>query len=205
MGYMLRHNPAFEFCFRAVRDGWLGRVFEVTGSMSKLVDDRRRPEFGENSGGAMFELGCHVIDALVTILGPPSKVTPFNRATRRDGVVDNQTAVFEYPDSIATIRSSIVEPHGGDRRHFEVSGENGTISIRPLEPPKLQLALERSIGGFQAGESVVEIPADERRYHKQFQEFASIVRGDKPPEWSAKHDLDVQLAVLQASGLPTDG
>ena len=153
----------------------------------------------------MFELGCHVIDSLLTVLGPPSKVTPFNRATRGDGVLDSQTAVFEYSDAIATIRSSIVEPHGGDRRHFEVSGENGTISIRPLEPPKLQLALERSIGGFQAGTTDVEIPFDERRYHKQLQEFAAIVRGDKQPEWSAKHDLAVQLAVLQASGMPTDG
>jgi len=204
MGYMLRHNPAFEFCFRAVREGWLGRVFEVTGSMSKLVEDARRPEFGEFSGGAMFELGCHLIDAMMVMLGPPQNVTPFARATRDDGVWDSQTAVFEYPDAISTIRSSIVEPHGGDRRHFEVSGENGTISIRPLEPPSVQLALDRPAGEFEAGPQTIEMPADEGRYHKQLQEFAAIVRGDKQPGWSAEHDLAVHLAVLGASGMPTE-
>ena len=91
---------------------WLGRVFEVTSSMSKLVDDKRRPEFAEYAGGAMFELGCHLIDATMTILGPPRKITPFHRATRDDGVLDNQLAVFEYPDAIATVRSSIVARFG---------------------------------------------------------------------------------------------
>ncbi len=204
MGYMLRHNPAFEFCFRAGREGWLGRIFEVTGSMSKLVDDERRPEFAKYSGGAMFELGCHMIDAMMIVLGRPQKITPFTRATRRDGVLDSQTTVFEYPDAIATIRSSIVEPHGGDRRHFEVSGENGTITIRPIEPPKLQLALHRPAGGYQAGPQAIEFPdTEDRRYHKQLQEFAAVVRGDKPSPWSAEHDLAVHLAVLQASSLPT--
>jgi predicted dehydrogenase len=203
MGYMLRYNPAFEFCCRAVRDGWLGRIFEVTGSMSKLVDDHRRPEFGPNSGGAMFELGCHLIDAMIAILGAPAKVTPFSRATRDDRVLDNQTAVFEYPHAIATIRSSIVEPHGGDRRHFEVSGENGTIAIRPLEPPILHLSLQAPAGEFKEGPQAVELPAEKGRYHKQLQAFATIVRGNTQPQWSAEHDLTVHLAVLQASDLPT--
>jgi predicted dehydrogenase len=204
MGYMLRHNPAFEFCFRTIREGWLGRVFEVTGSMSKLVDSDKRQQYAEYAGGAMFELGCHIIDAMVTVLGPPQKVTPFNRATRDDRVLDNQVAVFEFSDAIATIRTSIVEPFGSERRHFEVSGENGTLAIRPLEPPNLQLALERPAGGFKSGLQAVELPAEQGRYHKQLREFARIVRGDVRPHWSAEHDLAVQLAVLQASGLPTD-
>ena len=31
MGYMFRWNPAFRFCFQAVRQGWLGRIFEING------------------------------------------------------------------------------------------------------------------------------------------------------------------------------
>jgi predicted dehydrogenase len=152
----------------------------------------------------MFELGCHIIDAVITVCGPPQKVTPFNRATRDDRVLDNQLAVFEYEDAIATTRSSIVEPFGGDRRHFEVSGENGTLAIRPLEPPNLQLSLESPAGGFKAGPQAVDLPAENGRYHDQLREFAAIVRGDTHPRWTAEHDLAVQLAVLQASGLPTD-
>src|SRR5436190_2177569 len=29
MGYMFRYNPAFKLLYRAVREGWLGPVFEV--------------------------------------------------------------------------------------------------------------------------------------------------------------------------------
>jgi hypothetical protein len=37
-GYLLRHNLAFELWFRAIREGWLDRVFELTVSKRKLVD-----------------------------------------------------------------------------------------------------------------------------------------------------------------------
>jgi hypothetical protein len=47
------------------------------------------------------------------------------------------------------------------------------------------------------------MPAEEGRYHKQLQEFAAVVGGGKRPQWTSDHDLAVQLAVLQASGLPT--
>ena len=29
MGYMFRNNPGFQLCFRAIREGWLGTVFEL--------------------------------------------------------------------------------------------------------------------------------------------------------------------------------
>ena len=35
LGYMYRNNPAVQFCFRAVREGWLGRVFEVDAVMNR--------------------------------------------------------------------------------------------------------------------------------------------------------------------------
>jgi predicted dehydrogenase len=200
MGYMLRHNPAFEFCFRAVREGWLGRVLEVTGSIGKLVDDKQRPEFAEYS--AMFELGCHLIDAMITILGPPKNITPFNRETRADGILDNQVAVFEYSIAIATIRSSIVEPYGNDRRHFEVSGENGTIAIRPLEPPQMKLALQRPAGRYDVGQHEITLQEPAGRYHMQLREFAGIVRGDMASRWTFEHDQAVHQAVLRASGMP---
>jgi hypothetical protein len=38
MGYMYRNNPAVQFCLRAVREGWLGDVFEVHGVMSRWTE-----------------------------------------------------------------------------------------------------------------------------------------------------------------------
>ena len=36
LGYMYRNNPAVQFCQRAVREGWLGQVFEVHCVMSRM-------------------------------------------------------------------------------------------------------------------------------------------------------------------------
>ena len=80
MGYMFRHNPAFTFCFQAVRKGWLVGVFEVDGIISKTIDAQRRKELARYPG-SMFELGCHLIDAMVKVLGKPDKVTSLLTAT----------------------------------------------------------------------------------------------------------------------------
>jgi predicted dehydrogenase len=97
MGYMFRNNPAFQFCFRAVREGWLGHVFEMHAVISKKSDEAERRNVAEFSGGTMFELGCHLIDATVAVLGRPQQVTPFIRASRpeADQLADNMLAVHE--------------------------------------------------------------------------------------------------------------
>jgi predicted dehydrogenase len=203
MGYMLRYNSAFERCFQAAREGWLGRIFELNTTMSTVRPASRRKDLGDPKGGAMFDLGSHIIDALVTVLGPPQKVTPFGRKlySKQDNVVDNQLAVFEYPDAIATVRATFVEPFAGERRQFVVCGENGTLEIRPLEPPHLKLSLQKPAGGCKAGQQTVELEPMEGRYHKQLRDFADIVRHKARPRWGDAHDLAVQKALLEASGL----
>ena len=37
MGYMLRYNPAFQFMYRAVNEGWLGNIMEVDAMMVKMA------------------------------------------------------------------------------------------------------------------------------------------------------------------------
>ena len=203
IGYMLRYNPAFEFCFRAVREGWLGRVFELNTTMSTVRPTERRATHYEPLGGAMFDLGSHVIDAVVTVLGVPTKVHAFGHRLypKQDDVVDNQLAVFEYPEALATVRATFVEPFAGDRRQFVVCGEKGTIEIRPLEEPKLKLTLADPVGGFNAGHNEIELAKMQGRYHDQLRDFAAMVRDDSVSRWSADHDLAVQKALLLASGI----
>jgi len=204
MGYMFRHNPAFEFCFKAVREGWLGQIFEVHGVISKTVDAGVRKRLAEYSGGSMFELGCHLIDALVAAVGKPDRVTAYVRRTRgeQDELADNQLAVFEYPKATATIRSALVEVEGSRRRQFVVCGDEGTVEIRPLEPPAVRLTLARPRGRFRRGHQQIELPRMPGRYDDQLLELARIIRGEKESDYPPSHDLAVQEAVLLASGLP---
>ena len=206
MGYMFRSNPAFQFMFNAVRQGWLGDIFQVHGEMSKKVDDARRPEFARYRGGSMFELGCHIIDAVVTVLGPPENVSAFNRNTRPDfdNLMDTCLTVFEYPQATATIRSSVCEVAGFRRRQFIVCGTKGTIVISPLEPFQLTLTLESEAGGYIRGTHTVKLPASTGRYDGDFKYFAAVIRGDESAVYTTKHDLAVQETILRASEMPLD-
>ena len=134
LGYMYRNNPAVQFCQRAVREGWLGQVFEVDCVMSKysavelpqvpLAVSRRddvhlrlppdRPR-GEPAGQAR-------------------RIVTFPRQTRSDVGVemcDNGLIVFEYPKTTATIRTCSLEVDGYQRRQLVVCGDGErSISAR---------------------------------------------------------------------------
>src|SRR5262249_54435510 len=120
MGYMYRYNPAVVLLRDFLRKGWLGEVFEAHAVMSKVVaaDERRR--LAEFPGGILFELGCHVIDLLVGLLGKPEEVHAFPRRSARveDKLVDNMLAVLAYPRATATVKSSAMEVEGFARRHL---------------------------------------------------------------------------------------
>ena len=206
MGYMFRNNPAFQFAFRAVREGWLGQVFEVHAVMSKMISAEIRLPLARYRGGTMFELGCHLIDAVVAMLGKPDRVSPFARRTLpdQDGLVDNMLAVFEYPKTTCTVRSSVIEVEGGRRRQLVVCGNRGTVDIRPLEPPGLLLALDEPRGEFKRGYQEVELPRMPGRYDDQLAELARVIRSDEESKYPPKHDLAVHETILRASDLPVD-
>ncbi len=205
MGYMFRHNPAFRFCFEAAQRGWLGDVFEIHGVISKTIGAEQRKRLAVFPG-SMFELGCHLIDAMVKVLGRPDKVTGFSRHTRpeQDDLADNQLGVFEYSKCTATIRSALVEVEGQKRRQFVVCGDRGTVDIRPLEPPKLLFAPDRPVAEYKKGYQEVDLPKMPGRYDDQLIELARIIRGEKESEYSPEHDLAVQEAVLKAAGTAMD-
>lgn len=206
MGYMFRYNPGFQFMFRAVKDGWLGDVFELHAVISKTVGDSTRQQLAQFEGGSMFELGCHLIDAVVAVMGRPDNVTPFIRHTQpdKDKLADNMLAVFEYPRATATVRSALMEVDGFRRRQFVVCGNRGTIAIRPLEAPVLELTLDKAQGKFKKGSQFVELPKLEGRYDGDFADLAKIIRGEKSSDYPPAHDLAVQEAVLKSSGMSVE-
>lgn len=206
MGYMLRYNPAFQFLFQIVREGWLGTITELSTMMGKQGSESLRRDLAEFSGGGMFELSCHVIDAMVTVLGKPTRVQAFTHRTYpdRDSFADNQLAVCEYETALATVRCNHLDPFGFPRRHFNVVGELGTLQINPLEPPQVRLALDRPRGKFRKGFQDVALKAPAGRYDEEFLDFARVIRQEKALAWNSQHDLDVHATVLLASGMPLD-
>ncbi len=205
MGYMYRYNPAVVLLREFLQRGWLGDVFEVHAVMSKVVDPATRRELAEYPGGILFELGCHIIDLVVGVLGKPSHVTPFpqHAASLEDQLLDNMLAVFEYPRATATVKSSALEVEGFARRHLVVCGTEGTFHIQPLDNPAARVALSTARGEYRKGYQDVTFPKY-TRYVDDAADMARILRGEKPTDFPYEHDRTVQTTLLQACGLPLD-
>ncbi len=207
LGYMYRYNPAVLLLHEFLANGWLGDVFEVHAVMSTVVSPGARGGLARFSGGIMFELGCHIIDLVVGVLGRPDGITPYNRRHGGDGLVDNMLAVMEYPDALATVKSTAIEVGGFARRHFVVCGTEGTFHIQPLDRPAARITLSKDRGRGDGGrtyrEGVQEIPFEPpyRRYVGDATDFAKIIRGGKESDFRSGHDLAVQESVLRASGM----
>uniref|UniRef100_A0A7C2PAL3 Gfo/Idh/MocA family oxidoreductase n=1 Tax=Schlesneria paludicola TaxID=360056 RepID=A0A7C2PAL3_9PLAN len=205
MGYMYRYNPAVVLLRQFLKDGWLGDVFEVHTVMSKVVDPASRRHLAEYPGGMMFELGCHVLDLVVGVLGKPQQVTSFRQHVSPidDGLADNMLAVLTYPRAIATVKSSAQEFDGGSRRHFVVCGTEGTFHIQPLDNPSARVTLSKPRGEYQRGPQEVAFPKY-NRYVDDAADMVRILRGEKPTDFPYEHDLTVQTVLLEACGLPLE-
>ncbi len=204
MGYMFRYNPGIVLLRECIKNGWLGEIFEVHTAMSKVVPDGQRKQLAEYPGGIMFELGCHVIDLVIGVLGKPKEVTAYNHqvAQKPDKLVDNMLAVFNYDRAIATVKSSAIEVEGGERRHFVACGTEGTLHIQPLDNPSVRVAFSKQRGKFKAGYQDVTLPKYSR-YVDDAADMARIIRAEKPSDFSYEHDLIVQETVLRAAGVLT--
>jgi predicted dehydrogenase len=202
MGYMYRYSPAVILLRQFLRDGWLGDVFEIHTVMSKVVGDAERRKLAEFRGGIMFELGCHVTDLVLGVLGKPQSVQAFPRHSGKqdDGLADNVLAVFEYRKATATVKSSAEEVDGFARRHFVVCGTSGTFHIQPLDSPAVRLTLDRDRGTYKKGTHDVGMPKF-TRYTADGADMARIIRGEKESDFPYSHDLAVQETLLLASGV----
>src|SRR5262249_54319718 len=147
--------------------------------MSKVVPPDQRRELARFPGGILFELGCHVIDLVVKILGKPREVTAFPQHIARtdDKLLDNMLAVFTYPKATASVKSSALEVEGFERRHLVVCGTEGTFHIQPLDNPSARVALSAARGKYKKGYQDVRFEKYVR-YVDDAADMARIIRGE---------------------------
>jgi predicted dehydrogenase len=203
MGYMYRYNPAVVMLREFLRKGWLGEVFEVHAVMSKVVTPPERKRLAQFRGGVMFELGCHVLDLVIGILGAPKEIgsVRLHSAAVEDGLFDNMLAVLTYSRASATVKSTALEVEGGDRRHLVVCGTEGTFHIQPLDNPSARVSLSQARGEFKKGTQDVKFPKY-TRYVDDAGDMAKVIHGEKATDFPYEHDLTVQAALLKASDMP---
>lgn len=203
MGYMYRYNPGVVLMHEFLQQGWLGEIFEVHAVMSKVVPPADRVKEARFPGGVFFEVGGHLMDLVVHLLGKPESVTSILQhiAPIDDHLKDSGLAVLTYPRATATIRATGVEIAGGERRHLTVCGTRGTCTIQPLDQPSLRVAFDQPRGPYRQGYQDIVL-SKYTRYVEDAADMARILRGEARNRFSYAHDLTVQECLLKACQMP---
>lgn len=131
-------------------------LFSVRAHMSTWISPAQREVISEHRAGIFFDLGGHMLDQVVWLLGRPTRTTGFFH--NHNGIVpafsDNTLGVLEYEKAIAVVDIAAMELLLMARR-FEVYGSKGSaILLEPFEPGHaIRLCLEDADGGYRQGNS----------------------------------------------------
>lgn len=198
MGYMFRYSPAFVRIAEMARGGELGDVFAIRAHMSTNVDLAERREQSRHPGGILYDLGGHVLDQIVWLLGRPLQVRSAlqNIATPEiPSYSDNTVAVLEFERAVAIVDIAAMEPKPTARR-FEVYGTRGSAILEPFDPVKtLRLARDD-----RAEVPQLETVERQQLYERELAAFVDVIEERRAPDRPAEHELLVQETLLRATG-----
>lgn len=199
VGYMWRQHPGLNVVLKVAREGLLGEIYLVRAMINTQGDSVRRKEWSEFRGGILFELGCHLIDPVIRLLGAPEQVQSALRQTAEpdDELIDNAVVTFSYPKAVAVVTCAAVQRGAGLYRSFEVYGTQGVARLQPVEPPGLMLDLVQAVGPYRQGRQEIPQPPF-RRYEGEFVELAECLRTGRSLPVSAAEELIIQSALIKA-------
>ena len=208
LGYMFRKHDGFERIADWTRSGFLGPIFQVRAHMSTWLPEQSdggqftdRQGLSYHRGGVLYDLGGHMLDQIVWLLGRPQRVTSFlqNATSSTRNFSDNTLAVLEYPNAIATVDIAAMEPRPMARR-FEVYGTAGSAIMEPFEPADtLRLCLSEANADYTDGEDIIRLE-DRPRYVDTFAAFVATIQSGAPPLRTLDHELLVQETLLRCTG-----
>ena len=201
MAYMWRYNPAIHEILRLARAGALGQIFQYRGHIPKPRDwhPQLAEEFSVYHGGVYFEMGGHLVDLMVALMGEPQQVHPaLGRHYGDREEVDNAMVVHEFENGLGSIDTTGMQM--GMARRLEVHGTGGTALHAPLGSSSLNLFLEKPVYKYREEWQELEVDAPPE-FPSLLRELAACARGIKEPDFSLEHDLAVQRTLLKGCGL----
>ena len=206
-----RYDSDMQTLAKLIRDGRLGKVWRVHSRMDQ--DGAHTLEAGP-TGGLLRDLGSHVVDQMIWLLGPVASV--FARMDFVDlpqGRTDAGFTITLMHEGGAVSHVEASKLNHIDAREFRAYGDLGfysssTIDVqaqaifagkRPVDDlaawgfePEANWGTLRTVGGTEI------IPAEQGRYHDYYEAFAKAVREGTPPPVTAETGART-LAVLDAA------
>lgn len=154
MAHQCRFLPATLRAKQLVQDGFLGKVFHFRAEyLHAGYTDPNRPmswrlSKEESGGGALFDLGSHIIDLVAHLLGDFESVFAIAETLIKERPVKGQPGVkqpVEVDDltlmtvrmksgAVGVIESSRLATGAQDECRFEIHGERGAMRFNIMDP-----------------------------------------------------------------------
>jgi predicted dehydrogenase len=157
VGYNYRYSQAVKFSQRAVAEGWLGTIGQarVHGACSLGEAATTHLNQPEDMGGALFVIGCHVVDLMLYHFGMPNAVNavvPKLRAAEFGKYREDAAgAIFRYRDKLVSVDFFSWDPlPWSESWRVSMYGTNGVLEAGPL-PDRYELFLKQPQAGMTAG------------------------------------------------------
>lgn len=173
MTFQYRFVPALMKAKRLIDDGALGRLFSarVCYLHAGYVDPNRpyswRLDVSKSGrGGALFDLGSHVIDLTRHLLGEFSEVFHCKETFIKERPLKDDPSIKKPVDvddlsillfrlangAVGTLESSRIANGVQDELRFEAHGSDGAIRFNLMQPNFLEYYDSRRTGGDYGGE-----------------------------------------------------
>lgn len=209
------HNRRFDTDVQTLRkvidSGRLGRIWRVHARMD--FDDPVTLEAGP-TGGLLRDLGSHVVDQILWLLGPAIAVdAQLDMVDLPEGRTDAGFTIAIRHASGAHSHLSASKLNRLVAKEFRVYGEGGSYvscgtdvqaqAIFAGRRPADDLAgwgyeREECWGTLRTATGVERVPSEQGRYHDYYEGFASAVRDGTAPPATAEQAIRT-LAVLDAA------
>ncbi|MBI1929100.1 Gfo/Idh/MocA family oxidoreductase [Candidatus Poribacteria bacterium] len=204
MAYMWRYNPAIHEMIRLVKAGALGDIFYYRGHIPKPKSWHKtlETENGYYKGSVYFEMGGHLVDLMVAMMGKPKRVQSMLGKHYGDNRqhTDNAVAIHEFENGLGTIDTASMHIDSSRTRRIEVYGTRGTAIHTPIGSKNWSLCFEEPTDGYTREWQDVEITAPDN-FPTLLRELAACVRGEKTPDYTLEHDLAVQETLFAGCGI----
>jgi len=204
MGYMFRNHNGFRLLNEITKSGRIGNIFSIRAHMSTYIQEPMRKQISAHKGGILFDLGGHMIDQLVYLMGRPKLISSFIRKdiTKTPNFYDNCISVYQFDNSIAIIDISSAEVQPAARR-FEIYGTEGSLIMEPFEPAQTIRAIipkEKPNEFFITTKDYISSfgSNDTARYIEGFDNFIRVISGESKPNRTLDHELLVQETLLRS-------
>jgi len=199
-GFMYRHHPTTARIAGLVASGAIGTPLVARGALSFPMTDpagiRASPALG---GGALFDLGCYVVDALCRLYGGRAGQAAGYRLLGNTGADAHVAAVLSFPGGrLGVLDCSFRLPWL--ESVFEIRGDAGSIRAPHAFNPGRSAS---TVTLLQPGgkSTQFDVPGCDM-FATMFGAFSRAVLGAEPYPFPARLSVDAAHTTALLSALP---